>query len=113
MRAYAAIAGACMVLALSATTSSAQRGRAASAQPAPRWPDGRINIASVPGQKGHWIRTRRELVVDARTPNRLPGDRRIDEIPFQPWSKALFEYRRKNNDRDSPHARCQPDAGPR
>ena len=57
-------------------------------QPAPRWPDGRINIASVPGQKGHWIRTRRELVVDANTKDTLPNDRRIDEIPFQPWAKA-------------------------
>jgi hypothetical protein len=72
-----------------------------------------MNIGSVPGQKGHWIRTRRELVVEANAKNTLPNDRRIDEIPFQPWAKALFEYRRGNNDRDSPHARCKPDAGPR
>ena len=52
-------------------------------------------------------------MVDARTSNPLPNDRRIEDIPFQPWAKALFEYRRANNDRDSPHARCKPDAGPR
>lgn len=96
-----------------AGTSLGQRERPKNVQPAPRWPDGRINIASVPGQKGHWIRTRRELVVDANTRNTLPNDRKIDEIPFQPWAKALFDYRRANNDRDSPHARCKPDAGPR
>ena len=102
-----------VLVAVSTGTSLGQRARTREAQPVPRWPDGRVNIASVPGQKGHWIRTRRELVVDARTPNPLPNDRKIADIPFQPWSKALFEYRRKNNDRDSPHARCQPDAGPR
>ena len=109
----ATMTGAYMSLSLLAGTSFTQSERPKGVQPAPRWPDGRVNIASVPGQKGHWIRTRRELVVDARTTNRLPNDRRIDEIPFQPWAKALFEYRRSNNDRDSPHARCHPDAGPR
>jgi hypothetical protein len=107
----AAMTGACLLL--FAAISSGQRERPRDAQPAPRWPDGRVNLASVPGQKGHWIRTRRELVVDARTANTLPGDRRIEDIPFQPWAKALFEYRRANNDRDSPHARCKPDVGPR
>src|SRR6266850_5243499 len=97
---FVAAMTASMSLWLLAGTSSGQGERAKDVQPAPRWPDGRVNIASVPGQKGHWIRTRRELVVDAKTTNRLPTDRRIDEIPFQPWSRALFEDRRKNNDRD-------------
>jgi hypothetical protein len=109
----AATIGACMFLSLLAAPSAAQRQGATEVQPAPRWPDGRVNLASVPGQKGHWIRTRRELVIDAQTANPLPTDRRIDDIPFQPWAKALFEYRRLNNDRDSPHARCKPDVGPR
>jgi len=102
-----------MSLALLAGSSFGQRERPARVQPAPRWPDGRVNIATVPGQKGHWIRTRRELVVDANTTNTLPNDRKIEEIPFQPWAKALFEYRRSRDDRDSPHARCKPSAGPR
>lgn len=83
------------------------------AKPTPRWPDGRVNIATAPGEKGHWIRTRRELVVDDKTTNKLPTDRRVEDIPFQPWAKALFDYRRTKDDRDSPHARCKPDAGPR
>src|SRR5262245_33355137 len=93
--------------------SLGQGERVRRVQPVPRWPDGRVNIAAVPGQKGHWIRTRRELVIDATTPNPLPGDRRVEEIPFQPWARALFEYRRSKDDRDSPHARCKPSAGPR
>ena len=109
----AAVLTACTSMCLLAGTAAAQRGRPPDAQPTPRWPDGRVNLASVPGQKGHWIRIRRELVVDAGARGALPNDRRIDEIPFQPWAKALFEYWRLNSDRDSPHARCKPDAGPR
>lgn len=52
-------------------------------------------------------------MIDASTANPLPTDLKVGDIPFQPWAKALFEYRRSNNDRDSPHPRCKPDAGPR
>src|SRR5437667_10026773 len=100
----ATMAGACLSLSLIAGASAGQNNRPREAQPAPRWPDGQVNLASVPGQKGHWIRTRRELVVDKATRNTLPNDRRIEDIPFQPWAKAQFEYRRANKDRDSPHA---------
>jgi hypothetical protein len=102
-----------MSLAVLAGSSSGQSERPRRVLPAPRWPDGRVNIATVPGQKGHWIRTRRELVVDASTTNTLPDDQKIADIPFQQWAKALFEYRRSRDDRDSPHARCKPSAGPR
>jgi hypothetical protein len=93
--------------------SSNRNSKPAVVKPTPRWPDGRVNLATAPGEKGHWIRTRRELVVDANTTNTLPTDLRVENIPFQPWAKALFEYRRTKDDRDSPHARCKPDAGPR
>ena len=109
----ATVTGAYLSLSPLAGVPSGQRERPKNVEPAPRWPDGHVNIASVPGQKGHWIRTRRELVVDAHTANTLPNDRKIEEIPFQPWAKALFEYRRSKDDRDSPHARCKPSAGPR
>ena len=119
------IAGALILLPLVSTTASGQNNDAflgpspnrnnkpAVAKPVPRGPDGRVNLGSIPGEKGHWIRTRRELVVDADTANPLPTDRWVKDIPFQPWAKALFEYRRTKDDRDSPHARCKPDAGPR
>jgi hypothetical protein len=82
-------------------------------KPTPRFPDGRVNLATAPGEKGHWIRTRREFAVEDDAKNLLPTDIKISQIPFQPWAKALFEYRRKTTDRDSPHARCKPSAGPR
>ena len=109
----AAVTAMCVSLPLLDNAASAQGARSKAPEPAPRWPDGHVNIGSVPGQKGHWIRTRRELVVETTARNTLPNDRKISEIPFQPWAKALFEYRRSNNDRDSPHARCKPSAGPR
>ena len=102
-----------MLLSLLAGTSFGQNQRQRISQPTPRWPDGRVNLATVPGEKGHWIRTRRELVIDANTTNTLPTDLKVENVPFQPWAKALFEYRRTKDDRDSPHARCKPDAGPR
>ena len=121
------VTGAVVLLPLLSGTSSGQNNDAflgpaqnrtskpAVVKPTPRWPDGRVNLGTSPGEKGHWIRTRRELVVDANTnaANVLPTDLKVENIPFQPWSKALFEYRRTKDDRDSPHARCKPDAGPR
>jgi hypothetical protein len=82
-------------------------------KPTPRLPDGRVNLGTTPGQKGHWIRTRREFAVEDDATNLLPSDIKVSQIPFQPWAKELFEYRRINTDRDSPHARCKPSAGPR
>ena len=107
-----AMAGAVLV-SLLAGTSSGQNAQRRVVQPTPRWPDGRVNIATAPGEKGHWIRTRRELVVGDNVTNPLPTDLKVSQVPFQPWAKALFEYRRTKDDRDSPHARCKPDAGPR
>ncbi len=83
------------------------------AKPAPRAADGRIVIGTVPGEKGHWIRTRRELVAEPGMANRLPSDLDIEKVPFQPWAREMWNYRRSKDDRDSPHARCKPSAGPR
>ena len=125
MRLTLTIAGSLVLLPLLSGTSSAQNNDAflgpspnrtskpGAVKPVPRRPDGRVNLGTAPGEKGHWIRTRRELVIDANTTNTLPTDLRVENIPFQPWAKALFEYRRTKDDRDSPHARCKPDAGPR
>ena len=82
-------------------------------EPAPRTPDGRIVIGTVPGEKGHWIRTRRQLVAEPGMANRLPSDLDIGNVPFQPWAREVWNYRRSKDDRDSPHARCKPSAGPR
>jgi len=93
--------------------SNAQTRKPRVARPVPRLPDGRVNLGTPPGQKGHWIRTRREFAVEDDEKNLLPTDIKVGQIPFQPWAKELFTYRRLNTDRDSPHARCKPSAGPR
>jgi hypothetical protein len=93
--------------------SGTQPNRQKVVKPAPRLPDGRVNLGTTPGEKGHWVRTRREFAVEDDVNNPLPTDIKVGQIPFQPWAKELFEYRRINTDRDSPHARCKPSAGPR
>jgi hypothetical protein len=108
-------AGTLLILSLSPLALDAQnRQRTAQPpQPAPRWADGRPNLGAPLGEKGYWSRTRRQLVIDSEVTNPLPTDLKVGDVPFQPWAKGLWEYRRAGNDRDSPHARCKPSAGPR
>lgn len=66
------------------------RGAAAPAQPAPRGPDGRIQL-SPPGQTGLW----HGAFSIAAT-----------NIPYQPWARELAAQRVK--DQLEPHTRCHP-----
>src|SRR5580704_15136272 len=70
-------------------------------EPAPRWPDGRVNLGSVPGKKGYW---------EVRPG--LGGTPRPDSVPFQPWAKAVYEHRSSTYSRDSPLVACKPAPGP-
>ena len=80
-----------------------QGGRGGRGQPAgpskptPRWPDGRPRLGSVPGEKAIW--------------GACCGNLSNAQTPFQPWAKALFEYRRNNE--FEPHTRCKPSGGAR
>lgn len=89
----------------------------AAVRPVPRNPDGSVQLGPPPGEKGHWIRTRRELILGGTEGSPIvrqrPSDVTVDEVPFQPWSQALWDYNRLHSDRDSPHPRCKPDGGPR
>src|SRR5262249_14594913 len=67
------------------------------AEPAPRWPDGHINLGSAPGKKGYW---------EVRPG--LGGAPRPDTVPFQPWAKAVYEYRTATFSNDSPLVACTP-----
>ena len=69
--------------------------------PAPRWPNGRVNLGSTPDQKGYWeIRPG------------LGGFPRPETVPFKPWAKAVYEYRQSTFTRDSPLVACKPTPGP-
>src|SRR5262245_25344353 len=94
-------------------------------------------LAGPPGQRGVWVPPNagdeRLVELDAppplnpfaietnpllRTPrvaasNADPTFKKltISEVPFQPWSRALYAYRQENQ--LEPHTRCKPSGGPR
>src|SRR5689334_3348592 len=90
-----------------------RRGRGAASagpsKPTPRWPDGRVNLSQVPGVKGFW----NVMTGSPIGPGGLPSNLTVDQIPFQDWARALYEYRRTRGGLDDPHVRCQPAGGMR
>ncbi len=67
----------------------------------PRGPDGRVSLGSTPEAKGYWeIRPG------------LGGFPRAADVPFQPWARALYEYRTSRSDLHPPLVRCKPAGGP-
>jgi hypothetical protein len=87
----------------------------ASGPPAPRYPDGRPNFGAPAGQTGIWLPgaglgIRNQLAVESG-PNPLPDLKpRLSDVPFQPWARELYEYRRNGFE---PHTRCKPSGGAR
>ena len=69
--------------------------------PAPRWPDGHVNLGSAPDKKGYW-----------ETRPGAGGFRPTAAVPFQPWAKAVYDYRQKTQSIDSPLVDCKPAPGP-
>jgi hypothetical protein len=69
--------------------------------PAPRGPDGHASLGSAPGAKGYW---------EVRPG--LGGFPRPDSVPFQPWARAVYQYRQKTNAKDSPLVACKAASGP-
>ncbi len=89
------------------------------ARPTPRLPDGRVNLGPEPGQKGVWegnagstLATNIRRGIDNPLMN-LPTNLKISEVPFQPWARALYDYRQATTTKDDPHTRCKPSGGPR
>ncbi len=89
------------------------------ARPTPHWPDGRVNLGPLPGEKGVWegnagstLATNLRNGIDNPTMN-LPTNLKISEVPFQPWARALYDYRQATLTKDDPHVRCHPSGGAR
>jgi len=104
------VASASALLFFAALPSFAQgrgaRGQAPAAdtqpvEPAPRWPDGRVNLGSTPEKKGYW---------EVRPG--LGGFPRAADIPLQPWARALYQYRNSKTDLYPPLVGCKPGGGP-
>jgi hypothetical protein len=92
---------------------TAQRG--GTVRPTPRWPDGRVNLGAPPGEKGIWGGSGR-LAVNPRSyepRTTLNAPIHIDDVPIQPWAKALLDYRHAFFLKDEPYTRCKPSPGPR
>src|SRR5262245_37169871 len=70
---------------------------AAPAAPTARWSDGKPRLGAEPGEKGIW--------------GSCCGSLSNAQTPFQPWARALLEYRRQNE--MEPHTRCKPSGGAR
>jgi hypothetical protein len=83
-------------------------GAAATAKPAPpvpRMPDGTPNLSWVDEtNKGVW-RTGQHRDFAADLVDKAAG------IPFQPWAKALYDYRIKTEQKDDPEGFCLPAGG--
>ena len=90
-----------VIVACASLSLSAQTPAPAPAPPAPRWPDGRVNLGSSPDRKGYW---------EVRPG--LGGFPRAADVPMQPWARALYQYRTSRTDLYPPLVRCKPAGGP-
>src|SRR5215831_11655689 len=105
-----------ITLLLFAVPSTAQNARPNRVvRPTPRWPDGRVNLNSPPGEKGLWGGGGRLAVnpksYEPRTTLNAPIH--IDNMPLQDWARALVDYRHSNFLKDEPYTHCKPSPGPR
>jgi len=87
--------------------------------PTPHWPDGHVRLGPLPGEKGLWegnagatLATNPPGGLDNPSMY-LPTNLKIEDVPFQPWARALYLERQKNTTKDDPHVRCKPSGGPR
>jgi hypothetical protein len=108
-----AIAAALMLLPMLADQSFAQGrggggGNTAKPRPTPRWPDGTVNWGPPVGETGLWnVAGGTFARPDGSTlgPNDPPKPM-LSEIPFQPWTRAIYDYRQENQ--LEPYTRCKP-----
>jgi len=98
-----------------AAQNAAPRPAARPAGPAPRWPDGRLNLGAPPGEKGLWQGDGR-LAINPNSyepRSTLNAPIHITDVPLQPRARALVDYRHANVLRHEPPPRCKPSGGPR
>jgi hypothetical protein len=86
--------------------------------PVPRWPDGTVNLGAPAGETGKWEGAE-PLATD---PNHYeaqlgrtlrPGRIHVDDVPLQPWARAILKMRHDRFLADEPYTRCKPSPGPR
>ncbi len=107
-----------MVLSVLAQPTFGQNQNAArpAAKPTPRNPDGTVMWGPAIGEKGLWNAGGGRFAdadpVPGAAPaananqNVYPGKPKVSQVPFQPWSKAVYDYRQQNQ--LEPYTRCKP-----
>jgi hypothetical protein len=99
---------------------NAARGQApaAPAKPTPRWPDGTVNWGAPIGEKGLWnvaggtfadpdpVPGQPPAAQRGRGNTPYPGKPTLSQVPFQPWARAIYDYRQQNQ--LEPYTRCKP-----
>jgi hypothetical protein len=72
--------------------------------PVPRLPDGKPDLSGI------WRPDNKY----AGRPQNFAADLKVDDVPFQPWAKALFEERKTGaHSKEDPSAQCLPQGVPR
>ncbi len=85
-------------------------GNAAPAKPTPRWPDGTVNWGPPVGETGLWnVAGGTFARPDGPANPNDPVKPTLSEIPFQPWTRAIYDYRQENQ--LEPYTRCKPSGG--
>ena len=75
--------------------------------PVPRLADGSPNLGwADPAEKGVWRTTQHRNFANELI------ERKEEGLPFQPWAKALYDYRAKTEWKDDPEGFCLPTSGP-
>lgn len=94
---------------------------AKSGKAAPKWPNGHVRLGAEPGQAGYWANPSKAAMYETSAGVlRMNAEGILTNIadaakvaPFQPWAKALYEYRQRTLLKDDPMAACLPAGGPR
>ena len=110
-----AAATTCALSLFSGSLSVGQNTQPAANRPAPRWPGGRVRLSAPAGEKGVWSGAGR-LAINPRSyepRTTLAAPIHVDDVPLQPWARALLDYRHLNFLKDEPYTRCKPSPGPR
>jgi hypothetical protein len=106
---------ACVLVLFSASTAGAQArggGSPRPSLPAPRWPDGTINLRAAPGATGLWEGAE-PLATNPKNYETVAGRPRpglvdLKDVPLQPWAEALLDARHARFLADEPYTRCKP-----
>jgi hypothetical protein len=76
--------------------------------PAPKLPDGKVDIS------GLWVATAEPFIVnDSPDRDRNESGLAPGRVPFKPWAEALFRKRLESDGRDDPSAHCITSGVPR